>query len=399
MYKNPYFTLINIGKSCYLLPFGQSISDHKRGIRISRSGADIWNMLEKFDSEDDLISIYLSENQISGDSACDASADIKAFLDQLKKLGIILSEKPHMPDIEADEGSITLDDAFQNAGFSEPLKITIAGFNLELAIDPALTDAKFASFRSDFETSADLFVCTTEKDITVSEKETILTDASEMTISGSVSYHIIRYKKNICVKDMYIQKQGHKALIRLKEGYDAKTAAEEIFHAIRIPFLMLAESKGMYAIHSASVLYKEKAWLFSAPSGTGKSTHASLWTTYSDAIDINGDLNLIGILNGIPTVFGIPWCGTSEIFSNRNYPLGGVVFLKQAPESSIEKLNFEKALVTLSRRTISPLWNSASLEKMIKDLEPVSEAVTSLRLYCTKAPDAQKILQDYITNQ
>ncbi len=398
MYKNPYFTLINIGKSCYLLPFGQSISDHKRGIRISSSGADIWNMLENFDSEDDLISVYLSENQISGDSTCDASSDIKAFLDQLKKLGIILSEKPHMPDIEADEGSITLEDAFQNAGFSEPLKITIAGFNLELSIDSALTDAKFASFRSGFETSADLFVCTTEKDITVSEKETILTDASEMTISGSVSYHIIRYKKNICVKDMYLQKEGHKALIRLKEGYDAKTAAEEIFHAIRIPFLMLAESKGMYAIHSASVLYKEKAWLFSAPSGTGKSTHARLWTTYSDAEDINGDLNLIGILNGIPTVFGIPWCGTSEIFSNRDYPLGGVVFLKQAPENSIEKLNFEKALVTLSRRTISPLWNSASLEKMINDLEPVSEAVTSLRLYCTKDPEAQKILQDYITN-
>ncbi len=396
MYKNPYFTLINIGKSCYLLPFGQSISDHKRGIRISSSGADIWNMLENFDSEDDLISVYLSENQISGDSACDASSDIKAFLDQLKKLGIILSEKPHMPDIEADEGSITLEDAFQNAGFSEPLKITIAGFNLELSIDSALTDAKFASFRSGFETSADLFVCTTEKDITVSEKETILTDASEMTISGSVSYHIIRYKKNICVKDMYLQKEGHKALIRLKEGYDAKTAAEEIFHAIRIPFLMLAESKGMYAIHSASVLYKEKAWLFSAPSGTGKSTHARLWTQYSDAVNINGDLNLIGIKEGAPCVFGIPWCGTSEIFTKEDYPLGGVVFLKQASENRIEEFTYEKALVTLSRRSISPLWKSESLEKMMHDLEPVSTQITSLRLYCTKERSSQTLVKSHI---
>ena len=153
----------------------------------------------------------------------------------------------------------------------------------------------------------------------------------------------------------------------------------------------------MYAIHSASIPYKEKAWLFSAPAGTGKSTHARLWTQYSDAVNINGDLNLIGIKAGAPYVFGIPWCGTSEIFTKEDYPLGGVVFLKQAAENRIEEFTYEKALITLSRRTISPLWNSESLKKMMLDLEPVSAKITSLRLYCTKDPEARKVLQEYIT--
>ena len=53
---------------------------------------------------------------------------------------------------------------------------------------------------------------------------------------------------------------------------DKPDISEEIFFAIRTIFLYNASFKGMYAIHSASVLYKDKAWLFSGHSGAGKST-------------------------------------------------------------------------------------------------------------------------------
>ena len=115
MFKNPNFKIINISGSDYLLPFGQAISDHKHGIKISRSGADLWNMLENFDSEDELISECISQDQISGYSASEAASDIKAFLEQLKKLGIILDEKPHDPAPVAYEGTVAFEDAFSNA--------------------------------------------------------------------------------------------------------------------------------------------------------------------------------------------------------------------------------------------------------------------------------------------
>lgn len=397
MFKNPYFTMINISESRYLLPFGQSISDHKHGIKISRTGEDIWNLLDKYACEDDLISGFIAESDIPDSSVSEVSSDIKAFLDQLKNLGILLDELPSHRELSTDTRGVSFDEAYNNADIDAVTKVTIAGINLELSTGPALKDAKFSAFESDFTNTTDLQIRTTEKDITVSEKETIIADASEMTISESESFYIIRYKKNTCVKEMHIRKAGPEVLICLVSGYGAASASDEVFHAIRIPFLLTAEKKGMYAIHSASVLYKENAWLFSAPAGTGKSTHARLWTQYSDAVNINGDLNLIGIKEGYPYVFGIPWCGTSEIFTKEDYPLGGVVFLKQASENRIEEFTYEKALVTLSRRTISPLWNSESLKKMMLDLEPVSSKVPSLRLYCTKDPEAQKVLQEYIT--
>ncbi len=399
MFKNPNFKIINISGSDYLLPFGQAISDHKRGIKISRSGADLWNMLEDYSSEDNLIQAFISKENIPESEEGQVIHDIGYFLDHLKRLGIIFDNAPHTPAASIRPSGVTFNDAFENTeSEGETFNVLIAGICLNLSFDPALIDVKFASFKTNDSAGYDIRIRTTEKDITVSEKETILVDAGEMTISESARFNIIRYKKNSAVKSMFIRKNYFDVLICLTPGYDTKTATEEIFHAIRIPFLMLAESRGMYAIHSASVLYKEKAWLFSAPAGTGKSTHAKLWTTYSDAVNINGDLNLIGTDKGKPFVFGIPWCGTSEIYSTEVYPLGGVVFLKQSPENKIEKFGREKALVTLSRRTISPVWNESSLEKMIGDLEPVSESIKSLRLYCTKDPEAQKILQDYITN-
>ncbi len=396
MFKNPYFTKINISESTYLLPFGQSISDHKRGIKISRTGADIWDLLDQYSCEHCLISKYIAESGIPDSSTGEVSSDIKAFLVQLKKLGILLDEQPKIRNISSRTEGASLDEIYPFADFTNFSKVTIAGVNLALYIEPALIDAKFKIFESDFTSAPDLQIHTTEKDITVSEKETILADASEMTISESASFYIIRYKKNVYAKEMYICKTGPEVLICLVSGYNASTASEELFHAIRIPFLLIAEKKGMYAIHSASVLYKEKAWLFSAPAGTGKSTHARLWTQYSDAVNINGDLNLIGIKEGAPYVFGIPWCGTSEIFTKEDYPLGGVVFLKQAPENRIEEFTYEKALVTLSRRSISPLWNTESLEKMMHDLEPVSTQITSLRLYCTKERASQTLVKSHI---
>ncbi|MBP5554661.1 MAG: PqqD family protein [Lachnospiraceae bacterium] len=399
MFKNPYFTLINIGKSCYLLPYGQSISDHRRGIKISRSGADLWNMLEDHTSDDDLIQAFISKENIPEAGEGQVISDMGYFLDHLEKLGIILNNKPKAPAAFIRPGEASFNEVFEKSETDGGIfKVLIAGICINLSLDKTLIDAKLASFKTNDPIEPNIRIHTTEKNITVLEKETILVDADEMTISESDSFHIIGYKKNAAVKSMYIRKKNLDVLICLTPGYDNKTASEEIFHAIRIPFLLLAKGRGMYAIHSASVYYREKAWLFSAPAGTGKSTHARLWTTYSDAKDINGDLNLIGMKEGVPFTYGIPWCGTSEVYTCGDFPLGGVIFLKQAPENRIESLDHEKALVTLSRRTISPLWNAASLEKMIQDLEPVSSCITSLRLYCTKEPEAQKLLQDFITN-
>ena len=62
-------------------------------------------------------------------------------------------------------------------------------------------------------------------------------------------------------------------------------------------FLFAAQKHGKFAIHSASILYKEKAWLFSGHSGMGKSTHTQMWHDLLQTPYLNGDLNLLAMEN------------------------------------------------------------------------------------------------------
>ncbi len=76
------------------------------------------------------------------------------------------------------------------------------------------------------------------------------------------------------------------------------------------------------------MLTKYGAVLFTAPSGTGKSTQAELWRKHRGASIINGDCTLIAEDDGVFTAFGFPFSGTSGIFENRKAPIAAVVYLR-----------------------------------------------------------------------
>ena len=95
-------------------------------------------------------------------------------------------------------------------------------------------------------------------------------------------------------------------------------------------------------------------------------------------------------------VFGIPWCGTSGLYDTGAYPLGGVIFLKRSQTDRLEDINGSERVITLTRRSISPVWNSKALHSMISDLLPIADSVFIKRLHCTKEVSAQKLLQSSI---
>lgn len=171
---------------------------------------------------------------------------------------------------------------------------------------------------------------------------------------------------------------------------------DDIFHAIRLFFLYLAHSQSMLMIHSASMLYRNKIWLFSAPSGTGKSTHVDLWNELYDTPVINGDLNLLAIENGIPVVKGTPWCGTSGISDTSTYILGGITLLKQASEDSVEELSSDQKRLLVFQRLISPAWNSDQIAFSITMIDRLAEDILICRLHCTKDENAAVTMKERI---
>ncbi|MBQ6387654.1 MAG: hypothetical protein IJH96_03430 [Ruminococcus sp.] len=90
-------------------------------------------------------------------------------------------------------------------------------------------------------------------------------------------------------------------------------------------------------IHSSALVYKGKAYLFSADSGVGKSTHTRLWLqAFGDCAHImNDDAPVVRLFDNEILACGTPFDGGSGIALNETYPLGAIVFLERGEENNV----------------------------------------------------------------
>lgn len=98
--------------------------------------------------------------------------------------------------------------------------------------------------------------------------------------------------------------------------------------------------------HASYIEHKGSGILFTAPSGTGKSTQAELWRVHRSARVLNGDKAGV-TLREMPMAHGLPFAGTSKICENVSLPLRGIVVLSQAPVNSIRRLRPSEAVAAL----------------------------------------------------
>jgi len=94
-------------------------------------------------------------------------------------------------------------------------------------------------------------------------------------------------------------------------------------------------------IHSSALLFDGKAYLFSASSGTGKSTHTRKWLArFGDrARIINDDKPSFRFIDGKCVVYGTPFAGGTDVQANISAELGALVFIERGEENSIEKIS------------------------------------------------------------
>lgn len=223
--------------------------------------------------------------------------------------------------------------------------------------------------------------------------ETILLHNNELNVYEGESRWHLEFPPFDNVTGVYIDKDLRHAEIRIRYEEERIPLRENLFHVLRHMFLLKAQSLGLFAIHSASILYRGKAYLFSGPSGTGKSTHTALWHEAFGTEYLNGDLNLLSD-EGI--VYGIPWCGTSELFTVKEYPLGGIVFLKQAKDDRVEVLEGDQKSLRIAQRLISPTYNKEQLEENLGFSVRLGAQIPCWRLFCTKNVSAAELMKNTI---
>ncbi len=144
--------------------------------------------------------------------------------------------------------------------------------------------------------------------------------------------------------------------------------------------------------HSSAIMVDGEAYLFTAPSGTGKSTHARLWRELlgERAIMVNDDKPIVRLIDGDFYVYGTPWNGKHHLGNNCRAKIKAICNIYQAKENAIRKATTAEMLMTILNQTIRP--NDA--EKMDKLLSLVEKMLLSVDIYsmgCNVSKEAAKL--------
>ena len=157
-----------------------------------------------------------------------------------------------------------------------------------------------------------------------------------------------------------------------------------------IPSVMLKHDA--IAFHGVLMEHEGRGIVLSAPSGTGKTTHARLWRDYRRALILNGDRATCCFENGRWIGFSLPWSGTSGECINRDVPLTAFVILEQALENSVERLTGLEAFGVVMPNLLYPSWDRELTEKALDFIDDFLEKVPVFRLRCRPDVDAVETL-------
>ena len=145
-------------------------------------------------------------------------------------------------------------------------------------------------------------------------------------------------------------------------------------------------------LHSSAVAYKGEAYLFSADSGTGKSTHTSLWLKEfgDDAVIINDDKPALRIMDGKIMCCGTPFSGKHDISENRLYPVKAIAFVERSETNSISRIPPYETLPLIIKQTVRSFSEKRG-ERFLSLLSDILTRVPVYKLKCNMDPEAAHV--------
>lgn len=154
---------------------------------------------------------------------------------------------------------------------------------------------------------------------------------------------------------------------------------------------MLNNKQGII-FHSSAIMVDDEAYLFAAPSGTGKSTHARLWREYlgDRAVMINDDKPIIRYVDGDFYVYGTPWNGKHKLDNNTRAKIKAICEIKQAKQNNIKKVKPCEMLLTMLNQTVRPT-EQEQFDKLLNLIEELLNSVDLYKLDCNVSLDAAKL--------
>jgi len=197
--------------------------------------------------------------------------------------------------------------------------------------------------------------------------------------SDSYDIYIVEKEDNGACSQIHSNKTWSEITVRTSSshitGVDIGVYASQMVWRVMTNAIIY---RGGLILHSSAISYKNQGILFSAPSGTGKSTHTQLWKKlYPNDVDmVNDDTPAIRSIDGIHYVYGLPWSGKGEN-KNRSVPLKAIVFLQRSEQNVISLSDIDDSVFYLleqSRPAYFDGWEDVRLNTL-------EELIRSVKIY------------------
>ena len=243
-------------------------------------------------------------------------------------------------------------------------------------------------------------------------------EAEEFNVDSSVyplvyaSEEMNVYSNNLDEIRIYGESEGRKGLGHIKSSYNNNQVCVQLhnafhtywhnysFQILNYTFIerLLLNTNAMI-LHSCFIEYQGQAILFTAPSGTGKTTQGKLWEKYESAHIVNGDRCLIQKYNNSFWACGYYLHGSAAECENKLLPIKAIVIVRQSSDDYIEEPNFINKLQWIYSETTVNKWNKDQVNKTI-DL--ISELVLQTNVIiqrCTMNKTALHTLKHYLFDE
>ena len=178
------------------------------------------------------------------------------------------------------------------------------------------------------------------------------------------------------------------------EGRQPRPWSDEYLEELAV-YRKIAERMPAYdtfLIHGSAVAVDGRGYLFTAKSGTGKSTHARLWQELlgDRLIYVNDDKPLIRITRQGALVCGTPYDGKHRRSTNTAVPLETVCLLRRGEQNAIRPIDAGEAFPRLLQQAYSP-QDRAALQRTVALLRGLTERVRLYELSCNMDIEAAQV--------
>lgn len=194
---------------------------------------------------------------------------------------------------------------------------------------------------------------------------------------------------------------------RAKFTIETKRMADAVFavnNAAMMVYAFASVGLGTVLMHASVIGYHERAYLFLGISGTGKSTHSSLWLKHIEGAELMNDDNPIVRIYGegsgkaLVIAYGSPWSGKTPCYKNVQAPIGAFVQIKQYPENEISRMNVLESFSSLYASISGIKTGRSAMAAHINDsISAILDAVPCFLLKCRPDEEAARVCHGAVT--